>query len=886
MTSRATVETAASVTPPRAARSTSSSPPTLRPPHINTGDRDMASAHDQHLQHASHPFPDLSRGTEHHGPSGMTDKPPAKLLGKVAPTRSRTHTPTPWPLPRPPVLGNPSQQQLHQNQHPGSAFAAHLDQQYQRMPQSPGMPHTPGSTLAGCRAASMGNLPASADFGDAQGHPFASPRTSDSPAARASYPQARTSSPGSLQARDTHTTNTNNLNTTTNTNNDHNNLTTTANHTGIRSQGSQQALPPITSFRTLASPRSVAQRSSSGGALSGRFAEAVAHHPPQHPSVSPHSLSPTSAAAAAAAAAKRMGPYPLDLTPVNLTAALEAAGGSQSSMMTWESEAAVVMDAAVAPLQSIANVFDDDDYEAVAAGGGAGGGGGDAGVARGRGGGGAAKASKKAPGKAPMKATSQYKGVTKHCWTGKWEAHLWDSSAARKKAALAFWGDGAVTNFNAAEYAGALVTMKDLSKEEIVATLRRGSISGNGARASVTVRRTTATGLPASPSHTIESPPSQTQECFAPSTSFPAYINFTAEMQLAQSSCLESVVVTREGQLGGMGHVFGSTVLMEPESMTHRDVSSGGGSEHTGLGDQGSEMMLGLGEDGELSQAELWLQQGSQLQPVLRCAELFSPSQRAPEVQQQHHQQQGRFQIDSHHDSDYMLQHRGVCASPSAPFDHRHHQDGTGLEYPQPVSNFYGRSSGSLKQEGSMGPVLFQVGAHLGGGKAGRSTQRLIVKVKEREEGESSPVRIAMQQRKRRSSGGGRVTQHSRHRGARSDETSEDEETNEDEEAEDEEADGGDDGDVEWRGDSVLAGAGGQGDRRGEGVVVECGGVQMTRGISSLHQWQMQRKGRVSFTGVPAQQQQQQQQQSHGMMMGSSNGGFVTQEEMHCRQQM
>ncbi|KAG2485128.1 hypothetical protein HYH03_016115 [Edaphochlamys debaryana] len=84
--------------------------------------------------------------------------------------------------------------------------------------------------------------------------------------------------------------------------------------------------------------------------------------------------------------------------------------------------------------------------------------------------------------------TSGFKGVTKHRWTGKWEAHLWDPSVQRKKtspggrtrgkqvylggygteveaaraydrAALVYWGLAAPTNFPATEYADDLTRL-------------------------------------------------------------------------------------------------------------------------------------------------------------------------------------------------------------------------------------------------------------------------------------------------------------------------------------------------------------------------------------------------------------------------------------------
>ncbi|KAF1899353.1 hypothetical protein Lal_00019481 [Lupinus albus] len=93
--------------------------------------------------------------------------------------------------------------------------------------------------------------------------------------------------------------------------------------------------------------------------------------------------------------------------------------------------------------------------------------------------------------------SSIYKGVTRHRWTGRFEAHLWDKSswnniqnkkgiqgaydseetAARTYdlAALKYWGNGATLNFPIETYSKDLDEMKKVTKEEFLANLKRQS---------------------------------------------------------------------------------------------------------------------------------------------------------------------------------------------------------------------------------------------------------------------------------------------------------------------------------------------------------------------------------------------------------------------------
>ncbi|KAH1262294.1 AP2-like ethylene-responsive transcription factor [Glycine max] len=95
------------------------------------------------------------------------------------------------------------------------------------------------------------------------------------------------------------------------------------------------------------------------------------------------------------------------------------------------------------------------------------------------------------------KRSSIYRGVTRHRWTGRYEAHLWDKStwnqnqnkkgkqgayddeeaAARAYdlAALRYWGPSALINFPVTDYARDLEEMQNVSREEYLASLRRKS---------------------------------------------------------------------------------------------------------------------------------------------------------------------------------------------------------------------------------------------------------------------------------------------------------------------------------------------------------------------------------------------------------------------------
>ncbi|KAL0302910.1 UNVERIFIED_CONTAM: AP2-like ethylene-responsive transcription factor BBM1 [Sesamum radiatum] len=102
--------------------------------------------------------------------------------------------------------------------------------------------------------------------------------------------------------------------------------------------------------------------------------------------------------------------------------------------------------------------------------------------------------------------TSIYRGVTRHRWTGRYEAHLWDNSCRREGqtrkgrqggydkeekaaraydlAALKYWGTTTTTNFPINNYEKELEEMKHMTRQEYVASLRRKS-SGFSRGASV-----------------------------------------------------------------------------------------------------------------------------------------------------------------------------------------------------------------------------------------------------------------------------------------------------------------------------------------------------------------------------------------------------------------
>ncbi|XP_028797701.1 AP2-like ethylene-responsive transcription factor AIL5 [Neltuma alba] len=96
--------------------------------------------------------------------------------------------------------------------------------------------------------------------------------------------------------------------------------------------------------------------------------------------------------------------------------------------------------------------------------------------------------------------TSIYRGVTRHRWTGRYEAHLWDNSCRREGqsrkgrqvylggydkeekaaraydlAALKYWGPTTTTNFPISNYEKELEEMKKMTRQEFVASLRRKS---------------------------------------------------------------------------------------------------------------------------------------------------------------------------------------------------------------------------------------------------------------------------------------------------------------------------------------------------------------------------------------------------------------------------
>ncbi|KAL5834276.1 hypothetical protein ACOSQ4_013773 [Xanthoceras sorbifolium] len=93
--------------------------------------------------------------------------------------------------------------------------------------------------------------------------------------------------------------------------------------------------------------------------------------------------------------------------------------------------------------------------------------------------------------------TSIYRGVTRHRWTGRYEAHLWDNSCRREGqtrkgrqggydkeekaaraydlAALKYWGTTTTTNFPISNYEKEVEEMKHMTRQEYVASLRRKS---------------------------------------------------------------------------------------------------------------------------------------------------------------------------------------------------------------------------------------------------------------------------------------------------------------------------------------------------------------------------------------------------------------------------
>ncbi|XWS44274.1 hypothetical protein CRYUN_Cryun15aG0030700 [Craigia yunnanensis] len=96
-----------------------------------------------------------------------------------------------------------------------------------------------------------------------------------------------------------------------------------------------------------------------------------------------------------------------------------------------------------------------------------------------------------------VKRSSRFRGVSRHKWTGRYEAHLWDKlswNVTQKKkgkqgayddeeaaaraydlAALKYWGTSTFTNFPISDYEKEIEIMQTVTKEEYLASLRRKS---------------------------------------------------------------------------------------------------------------------------------------------------------------------------------------------------------------------------------------------------------------------------------------------------------------------------------------------------------------------------------------------------------------------------
>ncbi|KAJ8768127.1 hypothetical protein K2173_021067 [Erythroxylum novogranatense] len=104
------------------------------------------------------------------------------------------------------------------------------------------------------------------------------------------------------------------------------------------------------------------------------------------------------------------------------------------------------------------------------------------------------------PRDSPPQRSSVYRGVTRHRWTGRYEAHLWDKNcwneSQNKKgrqvylgayddeeaaahaydlAALKYWGQDTILNFPLTTYQKELKEMEGQSREEYIGSLRRKS---------------------------------------------------------------------------------------------------------------------------------------------------------------------------------------------------------------------------------------------------------------------------------------------------------------------------------------------------------------------------------------------------------------------------
>ncbi|CAH1432696.1 unnamed protein product [Lactuca virosa] len=104
---------------------------------------------------------------------------------------------------------------------------------------------------------------------------------------------------------------------------------------------------------------------------------------------------------------------------------------------------------------------------------------------------------KTVPRDSPPRRSSIYRGVTRHRWTGRYEAHLWDKNcwneSQNKKgrqgayddedaaahaydlAALKYWGPDTILNFPLMTYHKELKDMEGQSREEYIGSLRRKS---------------------------------------------------------------------------------------------------------------------------------------------------------------------------------------------------------------------------------------------------------------------------------------------------------------------------------------------------------------------------------------------------------------------------